>query len=141
MSRGATRKKRISDLLRLAKAARLRAWAPYSRFRVGAALLARSGKVYTGANVENASYGLSLCAERVAFARAVSEGERKFSALAVVTGSREPATPCRACRQTLLEFGTDMRVYCANLKGDLLEDRASGLLPRRFGRGHLRKPR
>ena len=93
-------------------AARHNAHAPYSKFRVGAALLTKSGKVYTGVNVENASYGLTNCAERVAVGKAVSEGYRKFQAIAVVAPSAS-LSPCGACRQVLAEFG-EMVVICAD---------------------------
>lgn len=95
-------------------AARRHAHAPYSGIRVGAALLTKSGKVYTGANMENASYGLAICAERVAIGKAVSEGHRKFQAIAVVLAGSNP-TPCGACRQVLAEFG-DCPVICADAR-------------------------
>ncbi len=106
--------RQIQRLVRLAAVARRRAYAPYSRFRVGAALLAASGKVYTGVNVENASYGLTLCAERVALARAVSEGERRFVAIACVAADPR-LSPCGACRQALAEFG-ECVVICADAR-------------------------
>jgi cytidine deaminase len=99
-------------LIAAAKAAQRRAHAPYSKFRVGAALLTKSGKVYTGVNVENASYGLTICAERVAITKAVSEGHRQFQAIAVVAPSAA-LSPCGACRQVLAEFG-EMVVVCAD---------------------------
>src|SRR4051812_19314839 len=99
-------------LLAAAKAAQRNAHAPYSKFRVGAALLTKSGKIYTGCNVENASYGLTICAERVAITKAVSDGHRHFQAIAVVCPSRQP-TPCGACRQFLAEFG-DLTIICAD---------------------------
>ena len=99
-------------LIAAAKAAQRNAHAPYSKFRVGAALLTKSGKVYTGCNVENASYGLTICAERVAATKAVSDGHRKFQAIAVVAPSTA-LSPCGACRQVLAEFG-EMVVVCAD---------------------------
>lgn len=99
-------------LIAAAKAAQRNAHAPYSKFRVGAALLTKSGKVYTGVNVENASYGLTVCAERTAVFKAVSEGHRKFSAIAVVAPSAS-LSPCGACRQVLAEFG-EMVVICTD---------------------------
>ena len=103
---------RFRKLIAVAKAAQRNAHAPYSKFRVGAALLTKSGKVYTGVNVENASYGLTNCAERVAVGKAVSEGHRKFQAIAVVAPSHG-LSPCGACRQVLAEFG-EMVVICAD---------------------------
>jgi len=90
--------------------ARTRAYAPYSGYRVGAAVLTRSGKVYLGCNVENASYGASLCAERTAIARMVADGEREPVACAVATGGKSPGTPCGICRQVLAEFADDMPI-------------------------------
>lgn len=92
-------------LVRAAAQARRNAYAPYSRFRVGAAVLTQDGSVFTGANVENASYGLSHCAERVAIHKAVSEGHRTITTVAVVVAGDEPAMPCGACRQVMAEFG------------------------------------
>jgi cytidine deaminase len=97
-------KKDQSTLLKAACAAARKSYSPYSKFPVGAAVLAEGGKVFTGCNVENASYGLTICAERVAIMKAVSEGCRKFKALAVVGGQDKPAAPCGACLQVLAEF-------------------------------------
>ena len=102
----------IQRLLRAARAARRNAHAPYSGFRVGAALLADNGRIYTGCNVENASYGLTMCAERVAVGKAVSERRRRFRAIAIVAPVGR-VTPCGACRQVLAEFG-DLLVICAD---------------------------
>ena len=102
----------LKKLLAAAQTARRHAYAPYSKFRVGAALLTADGKIFTGGNVENASYGLTICAERVAVTKAVSEGYRKFQAIAIVAPGVRP-TPCGACRQVLAEFG-DMLVVCAD---------------------------
>lgn len=99
-------------LIAAAKAVQRHAHAPYSKFRVGAALLTKNGKIFTGVNVENASYGLTICAERVAATKAVSEGHRKFAAIAVVAPSTS-LSPCGACRQFLAEFG-EMVVICAD---------------------------
>jgi len=103
------------ELVAQAMQARERAYAPYSGYRVGAALLGKSGRVYTGCNVENAVYPLCTCAERVAVVKAVSEGEREFIALAVVT--ENGATPCGSCRQTLREFGEDIVVLVVDATG------------------------
>src|SRR5690349_1402627 len=98
------------NLIQMATEARECAHAPYSKFKVGAALLDSSGRVFTGCNVENASYGLTVCAERVALWKAVSGGERKFVALAVVADGERPPSPCGACRQVLWEFSEDLEV-------------------------------
>lgn len=118
------------DLIAKAMEAREQAYAPYSHFAVGAALLAKSGRVYTGCNVENASYGLSICAERTAVFKAVSEGERDFEALAVVT--ENGVTPCGACRQVLLEFGEDIQVIVADEAGGCRVFGLQELLPEAF---------
>ncbi len=123
------------ELIRQATEARTRAYVPYSGFQVGAALLGASGKVYTGCNVENASYGLTLCAERTAAVKAVSEGEREFVALAVVTD--KGVLPCGACRQFLAEFGQDLRVLVADTAGMCREYRLSDLLPDAFAGAEL----
>jgi len=108
---------RYDDLVRAACEARLHSYCPYSRFRVGAALLSSSGKVYRGTNVENASFGLSICAERAAVFQAVSAGEREFTAIAVCADGETPTPPCGACRQVLLEFGPDMVLLMAGSRG------------------------
>ena len=114
--------------------ARGRAYAPYSGFQVGAALLGESGRVYVGCNVENVSYGLSSCAERNAIFRAVGDGERRFTAIAVVTGASTPTPPCGACRQVLSEFavGGDMDVVMVTTSGTRKTRRLSALLPESF---------
>jgi cytidine deaminase len=113
-----------------------RAYAPYSDYSVGAAVLTESGKVYDGVNVENAVYPLTLCAERVAIFKAVSEGERDFSALAVVT--RNGGTPCGSCRQVMAEFARDMLVLVADLQGKVVgEYTVEDLLPDAFDHSDL----
>ena len=120
-----------AELIRLAREARQRAYAPYSQFEVGAALLGVSGHVYTGCNVENISYGLTICAERVALFKAVSEGEREFQAIAVVTANG--VSPCGACRQALSEFGLDMEIIISRSDGDWHEVYSlRDMLPRSF---------
>jgi cytidine deaminase len=127
----------LKTLTGLARAARERAVAPYSGFRVGAALRTRAGVVVTGCNIENASYGLTLCAERVAVFKAVSEGLREFADLAVVADSARLSAPCGPCRQVLWEFCGDIRVRLSNLKGRSRTYRLSELLPVPFDRRNL----
>jgi cytidine deaminase len=124
-------------LIAAARAARENAHAPYSNFRVGAAVRAKSGRIFTGCNVENASYGLTCCAERVAIFKAISEGERGFDAIAVVTDTETLTPPCGACRQIIWEFCGDVEVVMANLKGKVERERAGKLLPRPFDSSHL----
>ncbi len=119
------------DLIKSAIDARSQAYAPYSKFRVGAAVLCRSGRIYRGANVENASSGAGICAERVAMASAVAAGERELVALAVAGELPKPITPCGICRQMMVEFG-DMDVVMVGSDGDALMVRASELLPDAF---------
>ncbi len=122
-----------AELVRRAVEARSKAYAPYSGFAVGAALLTKDGRVFTGCNVENASYGLTVCAERVALFKAVSEGVREFRALAVACG-QGPCAPCGACRQVLYEFAPDLLLILADGEGKAWETvRLSELLPRGFG--------
>ena len=120
----------FTSLIEAARRAREQAYAPYSRFAVGAALRGKSGRVFLGCNVENLSFGLTICAERVAVGAAVAAGERDFEALAVVADSREPVTPCGACRQVLAEFSTTLPVCSANLEGAVYESSIAELLPR-----------
>jgi len=108
------------------------AHAPYSRFPVGAALLAESGRVYLAVNVENASYGLSVCAERSAVFAAVAAGDKRFQALAVVTDTAEATPPCGACRQVLREFVADVPIHLAGRTGPVVTRRLSELLPYAF---------
>lgn len=106
------------ELLRIARKAGERAYAPYSRFKVGAALLGRDGKVYTGCNVENSAYPAGICAERVAMSKAISEGCREFESIAV-SGNGKKAWPCGMCRQFMFEFAEDMRVISGEGEGDV----------------------
>lgn len=114
-----------------AKEARERAYAPYSNFPVGAALLAKSGKIYSGANFENAAFGAGLCAERAALAAAISAGEREFLELAVVADIEGGPTPCGICRQAFFEFG-DLTIHAVPLKGTPRTFKLSQLLPSAF---------
>ena len=125
----------IVELLRVADQAQKMAYAPYSGFAVGAALLAADGAIYAGCNVENASYGLTICAERNAIAHAVLCGARQFTAVAVVTDNG--VTPCGACRQVLAEFGPRMTVIVADTRGNRRIYSLAELLPDAFGPANL----
>ncbi len=125
-------KNNFQELTALANDIRKNAYAKYSNYAVGAALLGKSGKIYTGVNVENAVYPLTICAERVAIFKALSEGEREFEAISVVTDNG--GSPCGSCRQVLAEFGLDIIVYIADGEENLLEETTvKALLPRAFG--------
>jgi cytidine deaminase len=121
-----------ADLLEAARAVRLRALAPFSHFLVGAALETVDGQVITGCNVENATYGLTVCAERVAMFKAISEGHRRFTRIAVVADTAEPTPPCGACRQILWELGGDLEVILGNLREEKGRYRMKDLLPLPF---------
>jgi cytidine deaminase len=123
-------------LVKQAREVRKRAYAPYSNYQVGAALLGASGQIYTGCNVENAVYPEVICAERSAVVKAVSEGERDFVAIAVVT--RDGGSPCGACRQVLSEFSPAIVVLIADDAGNVRETTISALLPDHFGPQNLR---
>jgi len=128
----------MKELIDAARAVRAHAHAPYSRYQVGAAVRAASGKIYVGANVENASYGLALCAERSAVAAAISAGEKKISAVAVVTATSPPAAPCGMCRQVLAEFGADdLPIALVNDSGERADTTLGALLPHAFRSGDL----
>lgn len=123
--------KKRDELVQAAIDAGANAYAPYSNYAVGAALLTESGEIFTGVNVENAAYPTAMCAERVAVFKAVSEGDRQFTAIAVVTVNG--GTPCGSCRQVLAEFGLDTEVLIANVKGEILEKtNVAALLPGAF---------
>ncbi|MCL0052582.1 cytidine deaminase [Peptococcaceae bacterium] len=122
----------VTKLINLAKAAMQHAYAPYSNFCVGAALITLDGRIYSGCNVENASYGLACCAERVAIFKAVSDGIKEFKALAVIADTQNYCTPCGACRQVMVEFAPDMEVYTANKDGEYKKFLAHELLPYGF---------
>ena len=126
------------ELLEAARRVRENAYAPYSRYPVGAAVRGASGRVYPGANVENASYGLALCAERSAVAAAVAAGEKSILACAVVTSTSPPAAPCGMCRQVLAELGADeLPIALLNDRGEREDVTLGALLPRAFRRGVL----
>lgn len=120
----------FDTLIVAAREVRERAYAPYSRFQVGAALRTKGGRVFCGCNVENLSYGLTVCAERAAVFAAVAAGEREFEAIAVVADSVQPVTPCGACRQVLAEFSSDLKICSVNLQDHRYESTIGELLPR-----------
>jgi len=124
--------KEIEKLIHAAKQVSKFAYAPYSKFKVGAALLTKSGKIYSGANVENASYGLTVCAERVALFKAVSEGEKDFRSLAIYTKTKDFTMPCGACRQVLMEFSPNLSIIIVNAAGKIKKFSLSKLLPYPF---------
>ena len=124
------------ELLQLASQARNMAYAPYSKFQVGAALLSTDGDVFSGCNVENASYGLSICAERVAIFKAVSEGVKSFSTIAISVPNG--GSPCGACRQVLNEFNPNLKIYLGDENGSLIRETSlEHLLPDAFGPENL----
>jgi cytidine deaminase len=127
----------LAAMAALAREARERAQAPYSRFKVGAALKTRTGEIVTGCNIENASYGLSMCAERVAVFKAVSEGLCDFDVITVVADSKKITPPCGPCRQILWEYCGDVLVHMTDLKGRSRTMRLGELLPMPFDGGHL----
>ncbi|GFY64475.1 cytidine deaminase [Trichonephila inaurata madagascariensis] len=128
------------DLLKRAKTALSNSYCPYSKFSVAATLLTEDGRIFTGVNVENASYGLTICAERSAICTAVSEGCQKFKAIVIVTGSGDECIgPCGACRQFLAEFGTDWDVYFTRKDGSYVKCKVAELLPLAFVPESLQK--
>ena len=131
-------KEDYKQLIELANEARRRAYVPYSRYPVGAALRTKTGRVYTGVNIENAAYPTTICAERVAVFKAVSEGEREFEVISVVTDNG--GAPCGSCRQVLAEFGLDTVVLIADKEGRLIRvTSVSELLPDAFSPEHLKQ--
>ena len=128
----------LDELIVVAREARQYAYAPYSNFAVGAVVESRDGRLFTGCNVENASYGLTLCAERVALGKAISEGARDLLRIVVIAATQRPVPPCGACRQLILELaGPEAAVVLANLAGDRIVTTASALLPAAFDRHYL----
>ena len=126
------RKEKFDSLVEEARKARTRAYSPYSGVKIGAAVLTAAGRIYSGANIENSSYGLSCCAERSAIFKAVSEGERKIVALAVVGKSEGFTRPCGACRQVMVEFNPKMKVLRRGIDGFEEDATAESLLPKHF---------
>lgn len=120
------------QLVSIAAKAKENAYVPYSNFRVGAALLTKGGKVYTGCNVENASFGATNCAERTAIFKAVSEGEKEFQAIAINTDMEGMIFPCGICRQVMLEFARDLKVYVSNKHGEYKKFNLEQLIPQSF---------
>ena len=127
----------LRQLIDAAKHASMAAYCPYSKFRVGATMLGGSGKIHAGCNVENASYGLTICAERSAVTRAIADGEKQIEAVVVYTPTSTPTAPCGACRQVLNEFGPAMLVVCACDGPDVIRMKLSELLPAAFGPQNL----
>jgi cytidine deaminase len=128
----------INRLIEQAKKAREQAYVPYSKFKVGAALLTKYGKVYHGCNIENAAYSMCNCAERTALFKAYSEGEREFDILCVVADTPRPVAPCGACRQVMSELcPSEMKVILTNLQGDIEETTVQKLLPGAFSQEDL----
>ena len=119
-------------LLNKARVARQNAHAPFSKFAVGAALETEDGKIFTGCNIENVTLGLTMCAERVALFKAISEGSKRFTRIAIVTDGEVPTPPCGACRQLLWEFGGDLQVISENLSGQRVQHQLKQLLPLPF---------
>ena len=120
------------DLLKLAEEVRKNAYVPHSEFKVGAALLTKSGKVYTGCNVECASIGATNCAERTAIFKAISEGDREFEAIAIASSNsekNEPTYPCGICRQVIIEFGPEIRIITGYSEGEIYEGKIKELIP------------
>jgi len=129
------------DLLSAAIYARQKAYAPYSGFKVGAALRGSAGEIFSGCNVENASYGLTLCAERTTVCTAVAAGIRTFTQMVIVADSETPCPPCGACRQFLFEFAPNLELWVANLSGETKFYRLCDLLPEAFGPAFLQLPK
>ena len=127
-----TAKERFSQLVESARRARSHAYSPYSKVRIGAAVLCSDGRVFSAANIENSSYGLSCCAERAAIFKAVSEGARDIVAIAVIGKSEQFTRPCGACRQVMVEFNPKMKVLMRGVDGFMADETADSLLPRHF---------
>jgi cytidine deaminase len=130
----------LQKLIDLATQAAEKAWCPYSQFRVGAAVETADGSVFAGCNVENASSGLTICAERNAVCHAVAAGHKKIRRVVVFTPTQTPTPPCGACRQVLSEFSADAEVLCVCLGPDSISTTLAELLPLRFGPGDLKSP-
>lgn len=129
------------DLLSAAIYARQKAYAPYSGFKVGAALRGSAGEIFSGCNVENASYGLTLCAERITVCNAVAAGVQTFTQMVIVADSETPCPPCGACRQFLFEFAPNLELWVANLSSETKFHRLCDLLPEAFGAAFIQLPK
>jgi cytidine deaminase len=127
------------SLLKQARTAQQHSFSPFSKFRVGAALLTKGGRVYKGCNVENSSYGLTMCAERTALFKAISEGERKFTAMALATDEKGFTTPCGACRQVMMDLAGNIDVIMSDGSGEIKIVKMLDLLPHPFGAMNLRR--
>jgi cytidine deaminase len=126
-------------LLRAAQTAKENSYSPYSKFRVGAALLTKSGKIYSGCNIENSSFSLTVCAERTAIFKAISEGEKEFVKILIVSDDDGYCPPCGACRQVLSDLAGDIEIVMVNSEGDELTRKITDLLPLAFGSSYLNK--
>jgi len=135
------KRRNYQALITAAKKAKLKAYAPYSNFRVGAAIRTKSGKVYTGCNIENSSYGLTICAERTAIFKAISEGEKEFTAIAVASDDKDFCPPCGACRQVLMDLAPSIDFIMIDKSGDQKVVALKELFPIPFGPDHLLKKR
>ena len=129
---------KYKKLIEAATEAKSKALPTYSNFFVGAALLTNDDKIYTGCNIESSSYSLTICAERTAIFKAISEGERKFKAIAIVGDTDDYISPCGACRQIISDLCGEIDVVLVNLKGDFITNKTSGLLPFAFGDDSLK---
>ncbi len=127
----------MERLVRAALAAREKAYVPYSNFPIGAALLTKDGQIFSGCNIENASYGLTNCAERTAIFKAISAGHHELKMMVVIADTARPIPPCGACRQVIFEFGEDITVVMRNLQGDSVQYQSRELLPAAFNRRDL----
>jgi len=130
---------RYSRLIKHSLSAKKKSYSPYSKFSVGAALLTKKNKIYTGTNIENASYSLCICAERVVFSKAITEGEKEFKAIAISTGNSVPVYPCGACRQFMYEFCDDLDIIIVYSNEKSVITKLSKLLPEGFNRSDLKK--
>ena len=129
------------ELVKIAEQAKENAYVPYSNFRVGAAILAVDGQVFSGCNIENASYSLTNCGERTALFKAVSVGAREFRAVAISTDTKDITSPCGSCRQALIEFGDDIDIIMANVDGEYKVCKLKELLPLAFSPAKLEEER